>query len=154
MRTTYGNVFDRNALVDWLQYSQTDPICGEPLTLDLCVPDIEMQTRIYQDQLAALSAQALGVSDQTKIDPKEIEEQINLFQRSDNEKASYNTNNVGYDNDGNMMWQGGNTSIPMIPAQSNNVDNPYATGNENNIEVSNNPYEDSSVNNPYNNGDN
>jgi len=37
--------------VDWLQYSATDPIVGEPLTIDMCVPDLAMQNRIYQDQL-------------------------------------------------------------------------------------------------------
>ena len=60
IRTPYGHVFDRNALADWLQFSQTDPICGQPLTLEQCVPETNLQNKIFQNQLSELSGQVLG----------------------------------------------------------------------------------------------
>ena len=60
VRTPYGHVFDRNALQDWLQFSQTDPICGQPLVMDQCVPETNLQNKIFQNQLSELSGQVLG----------------------------------------------------------------------------------------------
>jgi len=48
VKTPYGHVFDRQALSDWLQFSQTDPICGQPLNMNDCVPYGELQEKIFK----------------------------------------------------------------------------------------------------------
>ncbi|CAD7948427.1 unnamed protein product [Amoebophrya sp. A25] len=78
IKTPYGHVFDRNALVDWLQFSQTDPICGQPLTIDDCVPYTELQQKIFENQLNNLSGQVLN----TDYNAEEVErekENLNLM---------------------------------------------------------------------------
>ncbi|CAD7961094.1 unnamed protein product [Amoebophrya sp. A120] len=75
VKTPYGHVFDRQALADWLQFSATDPICGQPLIMDDCVPYTELQAKIFEEQLASLSGQVLN----TQYDPAAVaQERENL----------------------------------------------------------------------------
>mmetsp|Transcript_17245 Transcript_17245/g.42785 ORF Transcript_17245/g.42785 Transcript_17245/m.42785 type:complete len:665 (-) Transcript_17245:1904-3898(-) len=60
VKTPYGHVFDRQALSDWLQFSATDPICGQPLTMDDCVPYTELQAKIFEEQLGQFAGQVLN----------------------------------------------------------------------------------------------
>ena len=61
IKTPYGHVFDRQALADWLSFSETDPICGQPLKMEECVPYAELANQIFAGQLAAMSGAVLGV---------------------------------------------------------------------------------------------
>lgn len=67
IKTPYGHVFDRQALQDWLQFSETDPICGQPLNMADCVPYVELQNKIFQDQLNEISGAVLGVPDHVNV---------------------------------------------------------------------------------------
>eukprot|EP00397_Hematodinium_sp_SG-2012_P007031 GEMP01007071.1.p1 GENE.GEMP01007071.1~~GEMP01007071.1.p1 ORF type:complete len:725 (+),score=139.85 GEMP01007071.1:25-2199(+) len=60
MRTVDGNIIDRASLIDWLDFSNTDPITGTPLELGDCKPLDNLQEQIFKQQCQALSAAQLG----------------------------------------------------------------------------------------------
>jgi len=61
MRTPDGNIIDKAALVDWLMFSNTDPITGTPLDLADCKTCENLQEQIFKEQCQALSTAQLGL---------------------------------------------------------------------------------------------